>query len=225
MYVFTRQKVHPANDFDVTGQCPDTVEGEAWDYGEGFVDINGRTIILDHSVDCTGESLTIRNGGRLIFKDMGPDATEPIKLRAKSIVIHSGGELWIGSRSCRYEGLADLVLYGNEEDMTFQHPNPGVKFLHVSSDGVLEMHGKVKHHWTNLDEHIFKDNVAAEQLLFKQNKWNSIDQRVINNRLVFHILSAEGDHKDAIDVLTGQSIAPVQAMVDALEDEEVSCSH
>ena len=108
--------------------------------------------------------------------------------------------------------------------MTFQDPNPGVKFLHVSTGGVLEMHGKEKHHWTNLDEHIFKNNVPAEQLLFKQNKWNSIDERVINNRLVFHILSAEGDHKDSVAVLTGASIAPVQAMIDALNDEEVTRS-
>ena len=62
-----------------------------------------------------GKGLRITNGGRLIFKDFGPEAVDPIVLRAKSIEIDTDGELWIGSRACRYQGRADIVLYGNEE--------------------------------------------------------------------------------------------------------------
>ena len=103
-----RTETIPMNDFDMTGQCPDTVVGaEAWDYDEsGDVVIDGRTILLDHSVDLQGEGLIIQNGGRLIFKDMGA-GTDTITLRAKSIKLHDFGEMWIGSRQCRYQGNAD----------------------------------------------------------------------------------------------------------------------
>ena len=47
----------PQNDIDASGICPDQVEGsEPWDYDEsGFVEINGRTILLDRSVDIQGK--------------------------------------------------------------------------------------------------------------------------------------------------------------------------
>ena len=36
--------------------------------------------------------------------------------------------MWVGSRSCRYQGLADIVLYGNEGD----HPWNSVNALSVA---------------------------------------------------------------------------------------------
>ena len=50
----------------------------------------------------------------LIFKDFGSDSSEILTLRAKNIQIRDYGELWVGSRACRYQGRADIVLYGNE---------------------------------------------------------------------------------------------------------------
>ena len=46
----------------------------------------------------------------------------------------------------------------------------GVKYLWVADSGVLEMHGQEKTHWTHLNEHLFKNSVPAEELLFQQNK-------------------------------------------------------
>ena len=45
------------NDIDASGICPDQVEGaELWDFDDfGSVEINGRTIILDRSVDIEGK--------------------------------------------------------------------------------------------------------------------------------------------------------------------------
>ena len=63
------------------------------------------------------DNLVIENGGKLIFKDYGADTQSRLTLRAKSIEIKDGGEMWIGSRTCRYQGLADVVLYGNRADM------------------------------------------------------------------------------------------------------------
>ena len=47
----------PQNDIDASGICPDQVEGaELWDFDDfGSVEINGRTIILDRSVDIEGK--------------------------------------------------------------------------------------------------------------------------------------------------------------------------
>ena len=80
-------------------------------------------------------------------KDYGDDAVTPLTLRAKSIKIQNGGELWIGSRQCRYQGKADIVLYGNKEDMP-SHSVVGEKYLWTKADGTLEIHGKEKKSWT-----------------------------------------------------------------------------
>ena len=128
------------------------------------------------------------------------------------------GELWIGSRSCRYEGLADIVLYGNREDMTENH-HVGTKYLWVASDGVLELHGKEKHSWTHLNEHIFKDSIPAESHEFKQ-VFGS--QTFLGNRLIIHVLSAEGDLKEISTVNNGGNLDTAQAFLDSFNDNEVS---
>ena len=104
--------VKSVNQWDSDGTCPDSVAGESWDYADNAdVTITGnRVIILDHSVNVG--NLVIEDGAKLIFKDLG-EGSEVIKLRAKSIKIDNHGEMWIGSRSCRYHGNADVVLYGN----------------------------------------------------------------------------------------------------------------
>jgi len=116
-------------------------------------------VILDRNVDLAGHGLRIINGGKLIFKDFartsqndGLGINEPLTLRAKSVEVTDHGELWIGSRSCRYLGKADIVLYGNEGDMPESDARPGSKYLWANTNGVLEMHGKEKLSWTQLDE-------------------------------------------------------------------------
>ena len=76
----------------------------------------------------------------------------------------------------------------------------------------MEMHGKEKVSWTQLDEHIFRQNVPAERLLWRQTNWVN-EQYGINNRLVFHFLSAEGDLKDTAEIKSGGSFADVQDWV------------
>ena len=71
------------------------------------------------------------------------------------------------------------------------------------------MHGKEKVSWTQLDEHIFRQNVPAERFLWTQTNWVN-EQYGINNRLVFHFLSAEGDLKDTAEIKSGGSFADVQ---------------
>ena len=114
--------VKTANQWDSDGTCPDSVAGESWDYADNAdVTIDGnRVIILDHSVNVG--NLVIEDGGKLIFKDLG-EGSEVIKLRAKSIKI-GDGEMWIGSRSCRYQGNADVVLYGNRSRVYFLNLSP-----------------------------------------------------------------------------------------------------
>ena len=87
----------------------------------GFLEIDGQTVILDRNVDLAGDGLRIINGGKLIFKDFARDSpnndlgiTQPLTLRAKSVEVADHGELWIGSRSCRYLGKADIVLYDSQ---------------------------------------------------------------------------------------------------------------
>ena len=53
-------------------------------------------------------------GGKLIFKDWKDSNQPKIHLRATDIKVAAEGELWVGSRSCRYQGKADISLYGME---------------------------------------------------------------------------------------------------------------
>ena len=71
------------------------------------------------------------------------------------------------------------MLYGNKDDMSNNH-QAGTKYLWVGNEGVLEMHGEEKLSWTHLDEHLFRDNVAAEQLHFQQFQWA---ETFLGNRL------------------------------------------
>ena len=242
---------YPENEIDQLQICPDTVSNSiTWDEAgldeatAGFLEIDGQTVILDRNVDLAGDGLRIINGGKLIFKDFARSApdrqlgiTQPLTLRAKSVEVTDHGELWIGSRSCRYLGKADIVLYGNEGDMAESDARPGSKYLWANTNGVLEMHGKEKLPWTQLDEHIFRNNIAAEQHFFKQNHWINCDPNnpnakiddcmihhpILGNRLVFHILSAEGDLKSTEFAKSGdtQDMTNLISLINSLENEEI----
>ena len=76
-----------------------------WDYPEDSsadLTIEGRSILLDRSVSVG--SLVLKDGAKLVFKDFGEESDFVVTLRAKSVQIIGDGELWIGSRSCRYQG-------------------------------------------------------------------------------------------------------------------------
>ena len=174
---------------------------ESWDYQNG-VDVTigaGRTVILDQSASI--ENLIIEDGGKLVFKDYG-EGGQKITLRAKSIKIHDNGEMWVGSRSCRYQGEADVVLFGNKEDMT-EHPHVGTKYLWCASDCVLEMHGKEKQSWTYLEDHLFRNSIPADNIEFYQDGQSA--SGVNGNRLVFHVVSAEGDLRDMFYLENGST--------------------
>ena len=116
--------------------------------------------------------IRIKNGGKLIFKDHGPDAVKDgdghIKLRAVNIKVSSEGEMWIGSRSCRYQGYADVVLYG-DRDAHEPDEHTGYKYLWASGKSVLELHGKEKKSWTVLDgDHIYQENTPTDPIIFEQ---------------------------------------------------------
>ena len=103
------------------------------------------------------------------------------------------GEFWIGSRSCRYQGYADIAIYG---DRTFHQPDEhvGYKYLWAGPRSTLEIHGKEKRSWTHLDGgHIYRDSTPTDEHVFEQYK---ASRPMAGHRLVFHILSAEGDIKD-----------------------------
>ena len=116
------------------------------------------------------------------------------------------------------------MLYGNVEDMEESH-HVGTKYLWVANNGVLEMHGKEKVSWTHLNEHIFRDNIPVEQLFWRQHRWganiHSGNDNHIGNRLVFHVLSEEGDLKDTYQFRNGTHTDEIQSYVDSFDDNEI----
>jgi hypothetical protein len=140
--------------------------------------IENRMVILKESVSVN--SLVIGDGGILVFDDpskfipigpgLGKKKGAPIDLRAKYIKVKgstSTAELWIGSRSCRYQHKASITLYGNYTDME-EHIDGwvlGHKFLWAGYNGVVELHGKEKVAWTFLQDHAFALNSPVEPVV------------------------------------------------------------
>ena len=62
------------------------------------------------------------------------------------------------------------------------------------------MHGKEKVSWSTLNEHIFRNNVPAEELRFLQTRGINLNGAGFENRLIFHILTAEGDLMEVFKV-------------------------
>ena len=52
-------------------------------------------------------------------------------MRAFDIEIKNGGELWIGSRNCRYHGKADISLHGKETDYSKKKNDGKLEAAHV----------------------------------------------------------------------------------------------
>ncbi|XP_059034219.1 fibrocystin isoform X8 [Mustela lutreola] len=99
--------------------------------GDNVTVENGHSLLLDTNTSIL--SLLHVKGGKLIFMDAGP-----IELRAHSILISDGGELWIGSEDKPFQGKAEIKLYGSSHSTPF-FPY-GVKFLAVRN-GTLSLHG------------------------------------------------------------------------------------
>ena len=59
--------------------------------------------------------------------------------------------------------------------------------------GLIEIHGKEKHSWTYLNEHLFAENQPIPTQV-RTEKVKQIDEW--GPRLVFHIFSGEGDLRE-----------------------------
>ena len=119
------------------------------------------------------------------------------------IQVWQDGELWIGSRNCRYQGEADISLYGNR-DAHDRNGIVGYKWLWAAGNGTVEIHGKEKKPWTWLDGgHLYSNNTPTDNLHFVQSKktWP-----MVGNQLVFHVLSAEGDIKEIFAIPSGKDV-------------------
>ncbi|KAM5286797.1 fibrocystin isoform 2-T3 [Hipposideros larvatus] len=101
--------------------------------GDNVTVENGQLLLLDTNTSIL--NLLHVKGGKLIFMDPGP-----IELRAHSILVSDGGELWIGSEDKPFQGKAEITLYGSSYSTPF-FPY-GVKFLAVRN-GTLSLHGSL----------------------------------------------------------------------------------
>ncbi|CAH1248257.1 TMEM2 [Branchiostoma lanceolatum] len=91
-------------------------------------------------------SLEIKNGGRVVFADLGSSSETEIALRSREITVSTDGEFHIGSETCPYQGKATVSLYGRSDDK-----NNNKQFM-VLEGGTLEVHGKRKLGWTQLTQ-------------------------------------------------------------------------
>ncbi|XP_078597213.1 cell surface hyaluronidase CEMIP2-like [Branchiostoma floridae x Branchiostoma japonicum] len=104
----------------------------------------GQHYLLQSSA--TFYSLEVKDGGRLVFADLGSTSNAEIVLRSREIIVASDGEFHIGSETCPYQGKATVSLYGRKDDQTNSK-----QFL-VMAGGTMEIHGQHKLAWTQLTQ-------------------------------------------------------------------------
>ncbi|XP_035675913.1 cell surface hyaluronidase-like [Branchiostoma floridae] len=104
----------------------------------------GQNYLLQSSA--TFFSLEIKDGGRVVFADLGSASTNEIILRSREITLGSDGEFHIGSETCPYQGKATVSLYDRKDDQ-----KNSKQFL-VMAGGTLEIHGQHKLAWTQLTQ-------------------------------------------------------------------------
>ena len=129
-----------------------------------------KPILLNTETDRLA-SVTIVSGGKLIFDPQ----TSLSKLTSGNVLIDDGGELWIGSSDCKFDGKAEVLLTGksailhvilsinqqhdiesnisgSKDDDAEVDEDFGQKFIGVKEGGSLEIHGKDKKSWSMLSK-------------------------------------------------------------------------
>ena len=105
-----------------------------------------------------------------------------------------------------------------------EDPTAGTKYLWADTNSVVEIHGREKLSWTHLEEHLFKNSVPVEAHYWHQDRWTSTPTGSANtayagNRIILHVLSAEGDLKDISYVPTGSDFTPISDLVESYQPE------
>ncbi|KAM8961420.1 cell surface hyaluronidase CEMIP2 [Pelodytes ibericus] len=128
--------------------------------------------------DATLHSITIKNGGVLVFEDHA-NGSKNITLRTRFILIKDGGALHIGAEKCHYKSKANIILYGksNEGDHV---PMFGKKFIGVSSGGTLELHGSQKLSWTLLSKSLNSTGLMSGSYSFERTFIRGLHVRVVD---------------------------------------------
>ncbi|KAG9486768.1 hypothetical protein GDO78_006908 [Eleutherodactylus coqui] len=161
--------------------CPDqSYFLSNWDPGH---DPNKRVVIgkgdlLRLQSDATVHSITIQDGGKLVFED-DASGSKNITLRTRFILIKDGGALHIGAEKCSYKSKANIILYGrsDEEDGV---PTFGKKFIGVSPGGTLELHGSKKLSWTLLTKSLTPSGLPAGSYNFDGQYVRGLNVRVVD---------------------------------------------
>lgn len=142
--------------------CPDdAADLVSWNSKFGTTSPNdeitiSRPVLLDTSVELFG--LTIASGGRLVWSRAGNYG-----IRTHYIKIQNGGELHIGSPTCKFGKKARITLLG-EPTEKLNIPGFGEKFLGVEAGGVLNLYGEEKLSWTKITQHAHKFDPSAAEL-------------------------------------------------------------
>ena len=184
--------------------CTDQLEGAVY-FDEVFNE-NESIVIKDQAViirkDTTVKKMRIDKCGYVTVEDNGT----PIKLKAMHIDVVDGGELQIGSPKCRFNGELDIELYGTRADQIkleseldrsvfcdHGYCDSIHKAVLVMKGGLIEIHGKEKHSWTHLNEHLFANNQPVPKQVRTEQRWH-IDEW--GPRLVLHIFNGAGDLRE-----------------------------
>ncbi|KAM4810556.1 cell surface hyaluronidase CEMIP2 [Rhinophrynus dorsalis] len=128
--------------------------------------------------DATVHSITIQDGGVLVFED-NANGSKNITLRTRFILIKDGGALHIGARKCRYKSKANIILYGKSDEGD-NVPMFGKKFIGVSAGATLELHGSHKLSWTMLTKSLNSSGLMSGSYKFERTFKRGLYVRVID---------------------------------------------
>ncbi|XP_053558482.1 cell surface hyaluronidase [Bombina bombina] len=163
------------------GNCPDqNYSLSNWNPGldatQKVVIGNGNFFRLQS--DATVHSITIQDGGVLVFEDHA-NGSKNITLRTRYILIKDGGALHIGAEKCPYNSKANIILYGKSDEGDTV-PEFGNKFIGVAAGGTLELHGTPKLSWTLLNKSLNSSGLMTGAYSFQRSFFRGLNVRVVD---------------------------------------------
>lgn len=167
--------------------------------------------------DATVHSITIQDGGKLVFED-DASGSKNITLRTRFILIKDGGALHIGAEKCSYKSKASILLYGRSDEES-SVPIFGKKFIGVSPGGTLELHGSRKLSWTLLTKSLTSSGLPAGPYSFERSFFRGLNVRVVDQETAqvlvtekFDTFSSETESKRLQDFLNALPPGRIVAM-------------
>ncbi|XP_053383836.1 cell surface hyaluronidase-like [Mercenaria mercenaria] len=131
-------------------------------------------------------SIEIKDEGRLVF-NQGHD----INIKTRGIFVKNYGQLVIGSDTCRHTDNVHIQLEGTRTIDRKSLGPEGEKFIAVTDNGSLQIHGEDRVAWTKLSGTVERFNASAENVYYRHLDTSNAELKTAQDGFGVHILDAD----------------------------------